>query len=218
MRLTGAGLMALVLTVAQQKGGAGKTTMAAHLAVAWAGRGRRVALVDIDPQGSLTAWAALRAELLGEENDLEAHAVEGWKARSLVDRLARERDVILIDSPPRIETDARSAIRAATLAIVPVQPSPLDLWATRPTIEIAERERTPVLLVANRVPARGRLVEEVLAKMREEKLPVARTTLGNRQAFAASLMEGQGVTEWDPSGLAADEARALMAEIERKAR
>jgi chromosome partitioning protein len=210
--------MALVLTVAQQKGGAGKTTVAAHLAVAWAGRGKRVALIDIDPQGSLSSWAELRAERLGEENDIDAHAVEGWKARSLVDRLARNCDVILIDSPPRLETDARSAIRAAALTLIPVQPSPLDLWATRPTVEIAERERTAVLLVANRVPARGRLVEEVLAKMREEKLPVARTTLGNRQGFAASLMEGQGVTEWDPHGMAADEVRALMAEIERKAR
>lgn len=210
--------MALVLTVAQQKGGAGKTTVAAHLAVAWAGRGKRVALIDIDPQRSLSAWAELRAETLGEENDIEAHAAEGWKARSLVDRLARNHDVIVIDSPPRIETDARSAIRAATLTLIPLQPSPLDLWATRPTIEIAERERTPVLLVANRVPARGRLVEEVLEKMRQEKLPMARVTLGNRQAFAASLMAGRGVTEWDPHGAAADEARALMAEIERKTR
>lgn len=210
--------MALVLTVAQQKGGAGKTTVAAHLAVAWAGRGRRVAVIDIDPQGSLRQWAALRDERLGEDNVIETHAVEGWKARSLVDRLGRERDVIVIDSPPRIETDARSAIRAAGLTLIPVQPSPLDLWATRPTIEIALRERTPVLLVANRVPARGRLAEEVLEKMREEKMPVARATLGNRTAFAASLMEGRGVTEWDPHGMAADEIRALMAEVERKAK
>ncbi len=136
-------MVAKIITIAQQKGGAGKTTMAAQLAVAWAASGRqRVAVVDIDSQGSLTQWYNVRKERLGEENTkLTFAAISGWRVRSEIDRLKHTHDLIVIDSPPHTDSEARTAIRAADLVVIPLQPSPLDVWATSATIQICKQEK-----------------------------------------------------------------------------
>jgi chromosome partitioning protein len=201
-----------VITIAQQKGGAGKTSLAAHLAVAWAAEGRTVALLDIDPQESLTEWWRRRLESKGAGR-LSLKTVAGWRAASDVDRLRREADIVVIDSPPHAETAARVGVRSADLVLIPVQLSPMDVWATRPTIDMATRERVPVLVVANRVPPRGRLPDEMRAELERDRLPMASAQLGNRTLFAASLSEGLGVTEAAPSSPAAQEITALAAEV-----
>ena len=204
-------MAARIITVAQQKGGAGKTTLVAHLASAWAGDGLKVALVDIDPQHSLAAWHALRQPRDGMTLDL--HEVPGYRLSSALGRLAADYDIVIIDSPPHAETEARIAVRAAGLTIVPVQPSPMDLWATRPTLALAVAEKTAALIVLNRVPARANLTELIRTQLRGYDTPIARTRLGSRVAYAASLMEGKGVTEFAPSSRAADEIRRLGREI-----
>ncbi|HET6306380.1 MAG TPA: ParA family protein, partial [Rhodopila sp.] len=143
--------MALVITVAQQKGGTGKTTLAANLAAALAAS-RSVALLDIDPQHTLTRWHALRPATAAK---LSFSNVSGWRLTTRLDQLKATHDVVLIDSPPQIDTDARLAIRAATLVLVPVQPSPPDIWAAQGTIALAAAEHRPAALVLNRVPSAG---------------------------------------------------------------
>ena len=208
-----------VITIAQQKGGAGKTTLAAHLAIAWAAQGRSVALVDIDPQGSLAAWHSLRAERLGEDRiGIDFAAITGWRTAAEVERRARDHDIVVIDSPPHAETEARLAVRAATLLLVPVQPSPMDLWATRPTLDLARQEKTPVLLVLNRVPPRANLTETMLAKLAELGAAVAEARIGNRVALATALAEGLGITEAAASSRAAEEIAAAAAEIAWRAK
>jgi chromosome partitioning protein len=203
-----------VLTVAQQKGGAGKTTVAAQLGIAWAGRGLRVALVDIDPQASLAVWHRVREDRLGAgRTGLTFSALTGWRATTEVERLALSHDLVIVDSPPHAETEARIAVRAATLVLVPVQPSPFDLWATQPTLDLARRERRPALLVLNRVPSRTRLTEEMLEKLRELDAEVAEASLGSRVGFASSLAAGLGVSEAAASSPAAREIEALASEI-----
>ncbi len=204
-----------VITIAQQKGGAGKTTVAAHLAVALSQRGKRVAIVDIDPQGSLTQWHKLREERFGEGyTGLTFAALSGWRVGSEVARLRRNHDIIIIDSPPHTETEARTAIRSADYIIVPVQPSPTDLWATKATLDLAKAEKIPVRVVLNRVNSSSRLAETI-----SKELPdLAKSTLGNRVLFASSLMEGRCATEVAPSSPAALEIKAFAEEINRALR
>lgn len=212
-------MTATIITIAQQKGGAGKTTLAAHLAVAFTRAGKKVAVVDIDPQQSLTMWYRLREEHLGDAGaGLLVNQIKGWRTRNEVDKLAASHDVVLIDSPPHAETEARVAVRAADLVVIPVQPSPMDVWATRPTLELAAGEKVPVLLVLNRVPPRANLTEEMLAEMKAFGAKIAKSRIGNRVVFAAALAEGRAVNEVQPSSKAAKEIAALAKEILKAAR
>jgi chromosome partitioning protein len=206
-------MAAMIITVAQQKGGAGKTTLAAHLAMAWA-VDRRVAVIDIDPQASLATWFRRRQERLGDDvAAIEVSALGGWRVAAEVERQARDHDIILIDSAPHAETEARIAVRAASLVLVPVQPSPMDVWATRPTLDLARQERVPALLVLNRVPARANLTDVMAAELAALGTPVAETQIGNRVALAAALAEGKGILEVAPSSRAAQEITALAREV-----
>lgn len=205
-------MAAKIVAIAQQKGGAGKTTIAVQLGVAWARAGYRVAMLDVDPQSSMSAWFALREETAPSSLPI-ATSVQGWKLSTAIDRMKGDHDILLVDTPPHAETDARIAIRAAGLILVPLQPSPMDLWATRPTMELVVREKCKALLVLNRVPARVRLLDAVRARIDGEGWPLARTMLGNRSAFAASMMDGKGVVETQPKSPAALEIRDLAAEI-----
>eukprot|EP00752_Nemacystus_decipiens_P000105 g105.t1 len=211
-------MAATIYTVAQQKGGAGKSTLAAHLAVAWALKRKRVALVDIDPQSTLAAWFAARAAHLGPEAvGLRFENVTGWRAAKAVEQLARESDMVVVDSPPHAETEARVAVRAADLVVIPTQPSPLDVWATQPTLQLAAKERRPSVLVLNRVPPRALLTERMAEALAGYEAEIAKARLGARVAFAESMADGLTAPETKPSSQAAKEIRALAQELQRKA-
>ena len=201
-----------VITIAQQKGGAGKTTLAAHLAVALSQKGNKVAVVDIDPQGSLTDWHKEREKRFGEDfTGLHFSTLSGWRVGSEITRLKSEVDYVIVDSPPHTQTEAKTAIREADLVLIPVQPSPADVWATEATVSLAAREGVPAFLILNRVTH-----QSVLAKKFAKKLKnLLNTQLGNRVAFAASLMEGRTVTETAPKSPAADEIKQFTAEVQK---
>jgi chromosome partitioning protein len=203
-----------IITIAQQKGGAGKTTLAAHLALAWAAAGQSVAVIDIDPQASLSTWFRLRRERRGAAAaGIDVVSITGWRVAAEVDRQARGHDVVVIDSPPHAETEARIAVRSAKLVLVPVQPSPMDLWATKATLDLARAEHVPALLVLNRVPPRANLTEAMLAEFLTLDAALAQTQIGNRVALAASLAEGKGILEAAPGSRAAEEIQALALEV-----
>jgi len=215
--MMGVGMAGKVFTVAQQKGGAGKTTLAAHLAIAWAQLGHSVATVDIDPQGSLTRWHAVRSEATGGRPGFTHVQINGWRTQAEVEKLVRSHDIVVIDSPPHAQTEARIAVRAATLVVAPVQPSPMDLWAVHPTIELAAQEKRRLLLVLNRVPPRARIADELIAKVHELVNPpgvaLAAAQIGNRTAYAGTLMSGLSVTEAARKSQASIEMQALAEEI-----
>ncbi|MGB1007711.1 MAG: ParA family partition ATPase [Thalassobaculaceae bacterium] len=205
--------MPKIFTFAQQKGGAGKSTAAAQVAVALAQGGRRVGLIDSDPQGSLAAWWALRATA-AQAVPLTFEQTAGWRLATRVEALAAHTDVVIIDTPPHIETDAKLAVRLADWVIMPLQPSPLDLWACRPTLDLAAGEGRAAALLLNRVPARAKLVEETAAAAAQLPARILSARLGNRTGFAGAMARGLGVSEAAPRTLAADEVVALAIELD----
>jgi chromosome partitioning protein len=199
--------MALVLTIAQQKGGAGKTMLAANLAAAWAPT-HRVTLLDIDPQRSLSRWSALRAKRPGLPA-IGFSDVSGWRLASELGRLASSADVLIIDTPPQIDSDASRAIRAASLVLIPVQPSMPDLWASEGTLKLATAERRRVAIVLNRSPIKSALRSVIEAEFAARGLPLLPLHLGDRRGYAQAFAQGMGVAEASPRTVAAAEITAL---------
>ena len=204
----------LVITIAQRKGGAGKTTLAAQLAAAWLRQGARVALLDIDPQASLAAWVELRRARLGAENvGFDFAALPGWRAAQWIEDRARGAEFVVVDGPPHAEVEARIAVRAAGLVLIPVQPSPLDLWATEATLAMVREERRRALVVLNRVPPRSGLTDRVAADLAAAGAAIAASRIGNRVALVRAMASGLGVVESPGANSAAAEISALAEEV-----
>ena len=204
-----------VITVAQQKGGSGKTTIAANLAVAFAKAGKSVALMDTDPQGSLGRWFMTRHQL-GVADGMEFSTASAWGVTYECDKLRKSHDVIIIDTPPKIDSDLRPALRESDLIIVPVSASQVDVWATDGVLELAAREDRPVMMVLNRVKSGTKVFDEVEKAVKALDGKRAKTTLGQRVAYADTLGHGKGVLERN-KGAWSDEMMALTKEVSKAA-
>jgi chromosome partitioning protein len=204
--------MGKVIAVAQQKGGAGKTMLTAQLAVALA-ETLRVAALDIDPQASLTIWGKLRAQSARATTSLTVVAVSGWRLDAELRKLRTSHDIVLIDTPPVIDSDARRAIRGADLVLIPLNPAPPDLWAAEGTLKLAAEEKRPVALVFNRAAAASKLRKRMEAEIAARGLLLLAPALANRAGYANAFAEGLGVTESGTTSLAATEIRALATSL-----
>ena len=204
----------MIIGFLNQKGGVGKTTLAVHFADALARRERRVLLVDADPQGSALDWAASR------KSD-PLFPVAGLPRASIhkeLPTLAKGYEMVVIDGPPRVYDVARSAIMASDLILIPVQPSPYDVWAAKEIVDMIREAAVykPSLksaFVINRRIVNTALGRDVVEALSEYPVPVLKSSICQRVALAESAAQGQTVFETTPDNAAVKELLSLVDEV-----
>ena len=204
----------MIVAFLNQKGGVGKTTLAVHIATAFAQRGRKVLLVDADPQGSSLDWSASRQiEPLFPVIGLPTKTLH----KEMPAHLANYDDII-IDGPPRVNELARSAIIAADIVIVPVQPSPYDVWAAKEIVDLLSeaavfKETQKSAFVINRKIVNTAIGRDVVEALASYQLPVLNAQISQRVTFAESATQGSTVLEVAPQSAASTEINRLADEL-----
>ena len=192
-----------------QKGGAGKTTMAVHLAVEGQRRGYKTLLIDIDPQAS----AAKIMDRRGDDPPDVATEAAGRLDRAVKAAEDQGYELVVVDTAPQADRAAAQAAKIADLVVAPLQPSIVDLDAVDATIDVCKLAGAPLLFVLNRVPTRGREINGTEAAIRKRGMKVSVARWGERKAFEYPFMRGLVAQEVEPTSLAASEVGALFDEL-----
>lgn len=205
-----------VIAVLNQKGGAGKTTIATHLARALQIGGADVLLIDSDPQGSARDWAAVRED--------QPVTVVGIDRAKILDRdlknIARK-DFVVIDGAPQAADLAVSAIKAANFILIPVQPSPYDIWATAELVDLVKQRmeitdgKLRAAFVVSRAIKGTRIGNEITDALNGYGLPILATRITQRVSYPGSAAAGSTVLDLEPDSEAAREMTALANEIKQ---
>jgi chromosome partitioning protein len=209
----------VIVALLNQKGGVGKTTLALHLAGEWARQGRRVTVIDADPQGSALDWSEQRARA-GRPRHFGVIGLARDTLHREAPEIARGVDHVVIDGPPRVAALMRSALLAADLVLIPVQPSPFDGWASAETLRLLEEARQfrpdlPARFLLNRCGAGTVIAHDTAMSLARADPPALVVRVGQRVAFADAARSGRLVGEFPRSRIAVREIRMLAAEIER---
>lgn len=204
----------MIIGILNQKGGVGKTTLSVNIAASLARTGARVLLLDIDPQGSALDWAAAR-------EGAPLFPVVGLPRATIhkeIDQLGKDYDHIVIDGPPRVTDLARSAIMASDVILIPVQPSPYDIWAAEEVVKLIDeariyKESLKAAFAVNRKIANTAIGRDVREALAAYPVPSLVASITQRVVFAEAAAQGLAVHEADPEGLAAREIEAMTAEL-----
>lgn len=204
----------MIIGVLNQKGGVGKTTLSVNLAASFARTGARVLLIDVDPQGSALDWAAAR-----EDDPL--FSVVGLPRATVhkeITQISHNYDHIVIDGPPRVTDLARSALMASDLVLIPVQPSPYDIWAADGIVKLIDearvyKENLKSAFVINRKIVNTAIGRDVGEALGVYPVHVLSASVAQRVIFAEAVAQGKAVYEVDKQGQATAEIEAVAAEI-----
>ena len=190
-----------IISVLSQKGGAGKTTLVVHLAVAASLDGKSTAVIDLDAQANAAEW--------GDSRELDEPAVTSAQAARLPKILEAAKDagadLIVIDTPARSESTALAAAKCADLVLIPCRPSVFDLQAIRMTADLTNLVNVPTRVVINAAQSRGTRADEAEQALTNLGLEVLSQRLGVRNAFSDAIGLGQSAQEYEPKGKAAEE-------------
>ena len=200
--------------ILNQKGGAGKTTIALHLAHALALQDYQVMLIDADPQGSSRDWATARES----DAPFSVIGLDRPIIHKEISKLSQGYDYVIIDGAPRVSDLTRSAILATDLVLIPIQPSPLDIWAAHSIVELIEeasmyKPHLKARFIINRKIVNTAIGKEAVEVLRDYPYPVLDATISQRIAFAESLNTGSTVLETAPKSIAASEINAVLDEL-----
>ena len=207
-------MLSKVITIAQQKGGTGKTTLAVHLAMAFIKyHGLKVAIIDTDPQGSLGKWFMIRSENKVSNENLTFKTASLWGAQYESKTLKNDHDIVIIDTPPKIEADARPSIEAADLVLIPMAASHVDFWATGAIAEMAKQAKKKILVQINRSNQRSKLINKTKDFIKSLDLSSTKIIIGNRQIYTSSMGEGKTAVEKQKKGNAIEEIKNLSEQI-----
>ena len=207
-------MLSKVITICQQKGGTGKTTLAVHLALAFAKlHNLKIAIIDTDPQGSLGKWFVVRTEKKVSNENLTFKTASLWGAQYESKTLKKDHDIVIIDTPPKIESDARPSIEAADLVLIPMTPSHVDFWATEAIIDIAKKANKKIFIQINRANQRSKLVKKTHEYINSINVKSTNTLIGHRQIYASSMGEGKTAVEKQRKSNAVEEIKKLSEQI-----
>lgn len=203
----------IVIAVLNQKGGSGKTTIATHLARALQLDGSDVVLIDSDPQGSARDWAAVR-----DDQPLPVVGID----RPTIERDLKalgHKDFVVIDGAPQAADLAVSAIKAANFVLIPVQPSPYDIWATADLVDLVKSRieltdgKLKAAFVVSRAIKGTKIGAEIVDALNGYDLPVLDARITQRVSYPSTAASGTTVLDSEPEGDAAKECKALVAAI-----
>jgi chromosome partitioning protein len=193
-----------IIAIISQKGGAGKTTLAVHLATAATAAGHAAAIIDLDPQGTAASWGDRRAR--------EPEVISGQAIRiPLLVEAARKNgaDFLVLDTAPNADQTASLAARAADVVLIPCRASTFDLEAIETTLLLAKAAGKPAYVVLNAVPPRSGVGKEAASGLAGKGAQVAPHQLSHRAAFGHGVIDGRTAQEFEPDGKAAEEVLAI---------
>lgn len=218
----------VLLTIASTKGGVGKSTFTINLATELMRLGHKVAVLDADPQNTISKWNKVREYMISQGENLQPLFVASAQGESLIEIALMKREqgyITLIDSPGVNDSSMRAALLRSDYVITPAPPSPVDLWEVETLIQVVkklsdiQRRRIPIMLLFNKVPTGHNIknVEESIKYIEEGNVLIdyiIKTEIKTRQAYQHSIKEGRGVVEYSPSDIkACDEIKRCAIEI-----
>lgn len=207
----------MVITFLNLKGGCGKTTLSIHVASTLALAGKKVLLVDADEQKSALHWAETREK----EPLFTIAGIPSNTIHKQIKLMSEDYDFIIVDGPPRTSSISRSCVVASDIVIIPVTPSPYDVWAANEIIEIltnvkhslSDYKQIKAGIVINRKIHNTNLGNEVVGALKEYDMPIFDTIIHQRVAYAESAASGTSVIEDDPNSQGGVEVKNLVEEI-----